>query len=148
AIGRVDSYYDSGNRAMLSRDGRLAIVPACLRAGVSGQSAVARVSARLGAVPGVLLGGYLPTARATNNIVQEDLGRAELIAFPLLFLLSLWFFRGLVAALLPPLLGGLAILLSFLGIRILSEWMNISLLALNLVIGLGHGLAIDASLFV
>jgi uncharacterized membrane protein YdfJ with MMPL/SSD domain len=148
AIGRVDSYYETHNRAMLSRDGRLTIVPAYLRRNVDGQRAVDRLKARLRDVPGVQLGGYLPTARATNKIVGEDLKHAELIAFPLLFLLSLWFFRGLVAALLPPLLGGLAIVLSFLGIRIVSEWMNVSLLALNLVIGLGLGLAIDASLFV
>ena len=37
--------------------------------------------------------------------VQEDLARAELLAFPLLFLVSLVVFRGLVAALLPLAVG-------------------------------------------
>ena len=37
-----------------------------------------------------------------------------MLAFPLLFLLSLLFFRSLVAALLPLLIGGLAIVGTFL----------------------------------
>ena len=53
--------------------------------------------------------------------VQEDLGRAELIALPLLFLLSLWFFRSLVAALLPLMVGVVSILLTFLGLRVATS---------------------------
>jgi RND superfamily putative drug exporter len=80
--------------------------------------------------------------------VQEDLARAELLALPLLFLLSLWFFRSGVAAILPPLMGGLSIVLTFLALRIASEFMSLSVFALNLVTGLGLGLAIDYSLFI
>jgi uncharacterized membrane protein YdfJ with MMPL/SSD domain len=148
AIGRVDTYYETRNRAMLSRDRIQTVVPAYVRRGSDGQKAVDRLNDRMGAVPGVKLGGYLPTARAVNKIVPEDLARAELLAFPLLFLLSFWFFRGLVASMLPPLMGGLAIVLAFFGVRIASEAMSISLVALNLIIGLGLGLAIDSSLFI
>src|SRR5205807_2761649 len=80
--------------------------------------------------------------------VSHDLGRAELLAFPLIFLLSLVFFRSLVAALLPPLLGGLAIVGTFLALRIVSQFADLSVFALNLVTGLGLGLAIDYSLFI
>src|SRR3954469_5946845 len=148
AIGRVTTYYETGNRAMVSRDGRSTLVPAWIRRHADGHKAVDRLNARLRHVPGVKLGGYVPTARATNKIVEQDLARAELIAFPLLFLLSLWFFRGLVASALPPLLGGLAIVLALLGLRVVTEWMNVSLVALNMIVGLGLGLAIDSSLFV
>ncbi|MFL5910684.1 MAG: MMPL family transporter [Gaiellaceae bacterium] len=148
AIGRVTTFYETGNRAMLSRDGHSTLVPAWIRRHADGQRAVDRLNARLREVPGVKLGGYIPTARATNKIVEQDLVRAELIAFPLLFLLSLWFFRGLVASALPPLLGGLAIVLALLGLRIATQWMNVSLVALNMIVGLGLGLAIDSSLFV
>ena len=71
----------------------------------------------------------------------------ELLAFPIIFLLSLLFFRSLVASLLPPLLGGLAILATFLALRIVSSFTDLSVFALNLVTGLGLGLAIDYSLF-
>src|SRR5205807_946628 len=56
----------------------------------------------------VRLGGFAVASRAANSIVSADLAHAELLAFPLLFLLALWFFRSLVAAALPPLVGGLA----------------------------------------
>ena len=68
--------------------------------------------------------------------------------FPLLLLLSLWVFRGLVAAALPLVVGALTILGTFLGLRIVDEFLGISVFALNLVSALGLGLAIDYSLFV
>jgi RND superfamily putative drug exporter len=71
-----------------------------------------------------------------------------MLAFPLLFLLSLLFFRSLVASLLPLLVGGLAIVGTFLILRIASEIGSISIFALNLTTGLGLGLAIDYSLFI
>ena len=83
-----------------------------------------------------------------NEQTEQDLRTAELIAFPLLFLLSLLFFRSLVAALLPLLVGALAIVGTFLMLRVAAEATSVSIFALNLVTGLGLGLAIDYSLFV
>ncbi len=94
------------------------------------------------------VGGTETANVAVNQIVQDDLRRAELLAFPILFLLSFWFFRSLVASLLPPLVGGLSIVFTFLGLRIASEGVSLSVFALNLVTGLGLGLAIDYSLFI
>ncbi len=71
-----------------------------------------------------------------------------MLAFPLLFLLSFLFFRSLVAALLPVMIGVLAIVGTFLILRLASEFGSISIFALNLTTGLGLGLAIDYSLFV
>jgi len=64
-----------------------------------------------------------------------------------LFLLSLWVFRGLIAALLPPLVGGVVIIGSFLFLRGVAELHPVSIFALNLATGMGLGLAIDYSLF-
>ena len=96
----------------------------------------------------VLVGGNAVAQNQINDKVESDLQRAELYAFPILFLLSLLFFRSLVAAALPLLIGGLAIVTTFLLLRIASELGSISIFALNLVTGLGLGLAIDYSLFV
>ena len=60
-----------------------------------------------------------------------------MLAFPLLFLLSLLFFRSLVAALLPLMIGGLAIVGTFLILRVASEFGSISIFALNLTTGAG-----------
>ena len=71
-----------------------------------------------------------------------------MLAFPLLFLLSLLIFRGAVASLLPLFVGLLTIMGTFLGLRLVNEVALLSIFALNLTIGLGLGLAIDYSLFV
>ncbi len=96
----------------------------------------------------MLVGGGAVAQEEVNKQVESDLRRAEMLAIPLLFLLSLLFFRSLVAALLPPLIGGLAIVGTFLILRIASEFGSISIFALNLTTALGLGLAIDYSLFV
>ncbi len=93
------------------------------------------------------LGGAAIANAQVNTQVSHDLAHAELLAFPFIFLLSLLFFRSLVAALLPPLLGGLAIVTTFFALRIVSSFVDLSVFALNLTTGLGLGLAIDYSLF-
>jgi RND superfamily putative drug exporter len=147
AIGAVADYYSTHDRAMLSRDGRATYLVGRFKASANQDKAVDRLNAQLGSRPGVTVGGGAAASRAVNKVVQSDLARAELMAFPILFLLSFWFFRSAVAALLPLLVGGLAIVFTFLGLRIASEQLSLSVFALNLVTGLGLGLAIDYSLF-
>jgi uncharacterized membrane protein YdfJ with MMPL/SSD domain len=112
------------------------------------QEAGERIADELADEPGVLVGGPALAQAQVNDQVESDLQRAEMLAFPLLFLLSLLFFRSLVAAALPLLVGGLAIVGTFLTLSIASELGSISIFALNLTTGLGLGLAIDYSLFV
>jgi RND superfamily putative drug exporter len=52
-----------------------------------------------------------------------------------------------VASLLPPLLGGLAIVVTLFVLRIVASFVDVSVFALNFTTGLGLGLAIDYSLF-
>jgi RND superfamily putative drug exporter len=146
AIGRVTSYYTSHDRSMLSNDGRSTYLVAAFKNGADEGKASDRINSRLKPIPGVTVGGSAPAQRAVNKIVQHDLARAELMAFPLLFLLSFWFFRSLVAALLPPLVGGFAIVFTFLALRLVNDVSQLSVFAINLVTGLGLGLAIDWSL--
>ena len=82
------------------------------------------------------------SARAST----ADLGRAEALAFPILLLLSLVFFRGRAAVL--PLAGGITTVLgTFLVLTAVNQVYGLSIFALNLVIGLGLGLSIDYTLF-
>ncbi|MDP9134395.1 MAG: MMPL family transporter [Actinomycetota bacterium] len=112
------------------------------------QAAGERIAEELAGEPGVKVGGPALAQAQVNEQVESDLQRAEMLAFPLLFLLSLLFFRSLVAAALPLLVGGLAIVGTFLTLSLASEVGSISIFALNLTTGLGLGLAIDYSLFV
>ncbi|MBV9212809.1 MAG: MMPL family transporter, partial [Actinobacteria bacterium] len=147
-VGRVVAPSAGTPAHAVSRDGRHAVITAYFRRTVDSSRAVDRLARRLAQRHDVQLGGSAAASRAANRIVSADLARAEMLAFPLLFLLALWFFRSLVAAALPPLVGGLAIVLTFLALRGLSELMHLSVFALNLVTGLGLGLAIDYSLFI
>ncbi len=139
------SYLDGRDPAFVSRDGSQTVVLAAftedelevaerLREELEGQD--------------VRIGGPDVVNPEIGEQVSSDLARAELIAFPLLFLLSLWVFRSLVAALLPPLVGALSIVTTFLVMRLVdAEFTSLSIYALNLVTGIGLGLAIDYSLF-
>ncbi len=141
---------------LLSRDGRETLVTATYADGTDATGAVAHVTALL-AAPGakaklagmsVRFGGYALIDKELNERTTSDLARAELLGFPFLLLLSFLFFRGLVAALLPILVGGLAILLTFLALRVIDQFVPVSVFSLNLVSGMGLGLGIDYSLFV
>ena len=99
-------------------------------------------------MPGVLVGGGAIAGPVVGDQVSEDLAKAEMLAFPLLFLLTLVVFRGAIAALLPLFVGLLTIMTTFLGLRLFNEATALSIFALNLAIGLGLGLAIDYSLFI
>jgi RND superfamily putative drug exporter len=145
-VGRVVTFEQAG-RGLVARDGRSTYLAASLRAGADENAAGERLIERLGDEPGLKLGGFAVASPQVNEQVSEDLARAELLAFPLLFLLSFLFFRSVVAAVLPLLVGGMAIVLTMLGLRLGSEFGSISVFALNVTTGLGLGLAIDYSLF-
>lgn len=139
-----------GGGGLVSRDGTQASVVAYFGKvdDDQAQAAAKRIDDTLSVIPGVAVGGAWTAAAETSSIIGEDLVRAELIAFPLLFLMSLWVFRGLVAALLPPLVGGLVIFGGFFFLGVGNEVFGLSVYALNLVTGLGIGLAIDYSLLI
>ena len=106
-----------------------------------------RLQQRLERVPGVLVGGAVVAQEQVGQQVSEDLARAEALAFPVLFLLSLFVFRSVVAALLPLAVGMASILVTFALMRLVNEIEPMSVFAINLITGLGLGLSIDYSLF-
>lgn len=112
------------------------------------QEAASTIADGLADEDDVLVGGASMAEAQVNHQVETDLQKAELIAFPILFLLALLFFRGLVAAMLPMMVGILSIVGTFLTLKLFGETMSISIYALNIATGLGLGLAIDYSLFV
>ena len=146
----VASFYTSGSRDFVSTDGSSTYLSVRLSPTDDGdiQDAGERIADELADEPGVTVGGGAVVQQQANEQVEEDLRTAELYAFPILFLLSLLFFRSLVAAALPLLVGGLTIVSTMLALSVAAELGSISVFALNLVIGLGLGLAIDYSLFI
>src|SRR5215217_1905253 len=149
-VASTSSFLNTRSHAFVSQDGRSTYLVATLAPTDDHrrQDAAERIAADLASFPGVSVGGPALAERQVNEQVERDLRTAELYAFPLLFLLSLLFFRSLVAALLPLLVGGLAIVGTLLVLRVASELASVSIFALNVATGLGLGLAIDYSLFI
>ena len=148
-VARVVSFYDSHNPVMVSRDGSSTYVLAYFRplSDKALKDVAGQIEQHFAGQHDVTLGGAAIANAQVNTQVGHDLAHAELLAFPFIFLLSLLFFRSLLAALLPPLLGGLAIVATFFALRVISGFVDLSVFALNFVTGMGLGLAIDYSLF-
>jgi RND superfamily putative drug exporter len=148
-VARVVSYYDSHDPAMVSRDGRSTYVLAYFRPRSDAQlkTDATAIQSRFRGQSDVQLGGDQIANAEVNTQVGKDLASSELLAFPFIFLLSLLFFRSVTSAVLPPLLGGLAIVTTFFVLRIVTGFVDLSVFSLNFVTGLGLGLAIDYSLF-
>jgi uncharacterized membrane protein YdfJ with MMPL/SSD domain len=132
---------------LVSRDGRETVVLAAFANRERSKDAVDRVRPML-VGSGVTFGGNDIAFSEINKRTSSDLQRAETFAFPILLLLSLWVFRGLIAAALPLLVGGFAIVSTFLLLRLIDQFAGLSIFAVNLVTGIGLGLGIDYSLFV
>jgi uncharacterized membrane protein YdfJ with MMPL/SSD domain len=149
-VTSVSGYYTTHSRDFVSRDGEATYLAVALKPtdDKKWQEAGADIADQLAGRPGITVGGAAVAQEQVNKQVEEDLRKAELLAFPLLFLLSFLFFRSLIAALLPVMIGLLAIVGTFLILRVASEFGSISIFALNLTTGLGLGLAIDYSLFI
>jgi uncharacterized membrane protein YdfJ with MMPL/SSD domain len=149
-VASVTSYVDTHSPDFVSKEGDATYLAVALKPtdDKERQDAAKAIADDLDDQPGVTVGGISLAQEQVNKQVEKDLRMAEMIAFPLLFLLSLLFFRSGVAALLPLMIGGLAIVGTFLLLRLANEVVDVSIFALNLTTGLGLGLAIDYSLFV
>src|ERR1700691_4477532 len=132
---------------LVSRNGHETLVLAAFATRERSPPAVEHVRPEL-AGSDVRLGGSDVAFAEINKRTSSDLARAEMFALPILLLLSFWVFRGLIAAALPLLVGGFAIVITFLLLRLIDQFAGLSVFAVNLVTGVGLGLGIDYSLFI
>jgi trehalose monomycolate/heme transporter len=94
------------------------------------------------------VGGSTATEAAINSQVSANIARAESISFPVLLILLVIIFGGVVAAVAPLAIGGLAILGSFAVLRLLTLGTTVSVYSVNITTILGLGLGIDYGLFI
>jgi uncharacterized membrane protein YdfJ with MMPL/SSD domain len=132
---------------LLSRDRRSTYVAVTFASGADEEEVAEALQDRLAREPGITVGGGVVGFEQVGEQVESDLQRAELLAAPILLLFSLLVFRSLVAALLPLAVGTTTIMICFAGLRLVNEVVGMSTFAVNLITGLGLGLAIDYSLF-
>jgi uncharacterized membrane protein YdfJ with MMPL/SSD domain len=132
--------------ADVARDGRHVLVTGTLSARADDKQSAKAAQAAFAHDRDVTVGGPAVAGEQINASVTHDLGFAELLAFPLLIALSILFFRGR-AALMPVVVGVVTVLGTFLVLTGVNHLYGLSIFALNLVIGMGLGLAVDYTLF-
>ncbi len=147
----LNSYYSTHNQSFISRDGHETF--ATLR--LSSQSLPDKIAQYTALKPlfvsstlQVTTGGSVPINQAINNQTNADLARAETITFPILAILLLFVFGGVIAAGIPLLIGGAAILFALAALRLITLFTDVSTYATNVVTMLGLGLSIDYALFI
>jgi RND superfamily putative drug exporter len=83
-----------------------------------------------------------------QTVSEQDLRRAELLAFPFALIALVLVFRSLVAAVLPAAVGGCSVVVSFALVYWLGTLTSLSIFVLNVVTLFGLGLGVDYSLFI
>jgi RND superfamily putative drug exporter len=149
-VREVSSYYSLGNPPSLrSTDGKAVyffvktdknIVETTLGKKVSDELTGNFESAK------IYVAGFAAISSSISTQISTDLAAAETIAVPLTLVLLVFVFGSLVAAGLPMLVGGLAILGSFFFVWISTQITDTSIFSMNLITGMGLGLGIDYAL--
>jgi trehalose monomycolate/heme transporter len=149
-VAKVTSWYDTRAPSFVSNDRRATYAAVQLHeAGEDSKSAAFAALEPSLDVPGLRteVGGTIPFLSAANEQTTEDIRRAETLSLPVLLVLLILIFGGLVAAATPLLIGGLAILGAFIAVRLLSLVSDVSVFAVNIITLIGLGMAIDYALF-
>lgn len=147
----VVPYYASKAPGLVSRDGHSAQVVISL-AGQSQDDYLDNYDALEPTLEADGLDTHLAGSFAVygdvNRITSEDLARAEEISLPIVVVLALVIFGSLVAASMPALVGGLAMVGALAVVRLITGFTEVSIFSVNVISLLGMGLAIDYALFV
>ena len=152
-ISGVASFWSSPPRpALASRDGRRALVTALATGDENTVRATAdRIAADVDGVHGplsVVAGGAAVVEAEIVKQSADDLRRAELITIPITGVLLVVLFGSAVGAMLPLVVGGVAIVGTLCLLRLLTGVTEVSIFALNVTTGMGLGLGVDYSLLI
>ena len=96
----------------------------------------------------VFVNGIAATNAAISEKISKDLALAEGISVPLIFILLLFVFGGLISSATPLIVGVGSIIGSMGIIYLISLATGVSIFALNLITGMGLGLGIDYALLI
>ena len=150
----IESPLSPGGGKLISRDGRSALIMFNVAGNPdnSGQTVVAAeraVAAVQAAHPGLRLAesGQASVDRATNSIISSDFRRAEVTSVPITLVLLLCVFGALIAAGIPLLLAGTAVVSAISLLAIPSRWLPVGNTTSSVVLLVGMAVGIDYSLF-
>jgi trehalose monomycolate/heme transporter len=151
AVQRVTTWYQTPSPALVSKDRHSTRVILALSGTTQDQKAALYDQIKPGLQARGLtttVGGQWAVFSDVNHTVSKDIARAEGIAMPIVFVLCLFIFGSLVSALMPTLVGSIAVFGAFALVRLMTLATDVSIFSINVITLLGMGLAIDYSLFV
>src|SRR5713226_390918 len=147
-VASIISFVDDPRQISLDR--RAADVDIVLNADPnSSPKLLPELQRRLHPVPDLKtsIGGAPVFYQDIQTVSENDLRRGEALAFPFAIIALLLVFRSVVAAILPALVGGSAVLVSLALIFGLGHITTLSIFVLNITTLFGLGLGVDYSLF-
>lgn len=143
----ITTFYETNSEQLVSKDRTQTFASVVVKEG-DANKIIDELRALESDTVTTYVGGTKAIQHDVNHQVETDLVKAETLSFAILAILLVIVFRSFVAAALPLLLGGVAILGAFFVTNVLTEFVVISNYAINVIIMIGLGLAIDYSLFV
>jgi uncharacterized membrane protein YdfJ with MMPL/SSD domain len=150
AVTAAASYWPDKAKQYASADGTRAVAVLTLAGDDEGEKLTAyrEIDDKL-SVEGatVQLAGAAPLSDASSTLSTHDLAFAEAVSLPLVLILLLVIFGSLVAAALPVLVGGCAVLGSLGVLHAIAYGHDVNSFAVNVASLLGLGMAIDYGLF-
>jgi RND superfamily putative drug exporter len=152
-VVQVLTTWSTGNPRFVSNDGQSTYAVALLNAsddeaqkGLDGWRDDVAAAAKPAGLT-VTAAGEPAIGEEITTQVEKGIARAETVSVPLTLLIQIVIFGGLVAAGLPLLVGALAIFGSVAAVLLLANFGQQSVVAINVVTGLGLALGVDYSLF-
>jgi RND superfamily putative drug exporter len=149
-VDNVVSYWDSPGPALASKDGTKVLVLAHVKGSENettdrAKTLIDRYTGDRGALD-VRAGGAAAVNNDVTSQVTRDLALAEAIAVPITMILLVLAFGSLVAAVLPLVIGLIAVMGTFAELYVLGSLTDVSVFAVNITTALGLGLGIDYAL--
>ena len=152
-VAGTRTYYQTKDPTQLSKDGHATLIAVTL-ADEPGKAAdyvdklhALLVSSQSGGFT-IQQTGDASMGKAAMQLSASDLGRAEIFGMPAAMFILLIVFGAVVAAGMPLLLAGIAIILAFGLTALIGTEYNVSVFAVNVITMMGLAVGIDYTLFI
>ncbi len=148
-VSQIVTFTD--NPRQISLDHHAAYVDVLLKSDLTTAAPlVSELKRRLRAEPDLQtsVGGSAIFYTDIQTVSESDLRRAEMLAFPFAIIALLFVFRSVIAAILPTMVGGCAVVVTLALIFALGHITPLSIFVLNIITLFGLGLGVDYSLFI
>ena len=152
-VAETTNYYETGEEGLVSQDRRTTIIPATLKSDVT--DAPEKVGPLLDELKANSNEGFTVLAAGDGSIWHEvmkqyekDMASGETIGIPVAIVILVIVFGAVVAAGLPIIVALLGILISVGATAVLSQFLNIDSITINIISMIGLAVGIDYTLFI